>query len=285
MPLTTGRIGHARVAVLSAIKEETDAVRTVFNLTYRVPATPYLIASNDEPARPAVVNCETGRTNLQSGEGVRNVIELWQPEVILLCGTAGGIDASGDISIGDVVVPEYVHYCAFAKLSKQGQQRRFIAYDHPAILLHRNYVAPLRDDDSWITPDLRRSLVDGRTPKVHTVGIVAGDKVYGDPDSEEQALILKEFQDVAAAIDMESVGLCRTVAAARTNSQYNPRLLIVRGISDLISTRDNDEVRQRNKRLAANVAAVFAHRVVGDILGAEPDPRTPLGGSHVNRAN
>ncbi|GAA2140467.1 5'-methylthioadenosine/S-adenosylhomocysteine nucleosidase family protein [Actinomadura napierensis] len=275
MPLTAGRYGHARIAVLSVIKEETEAVRNIFRLTQRVTRTHYYVSPGQPPQSPEIVNCEIGRNNVQSGEAIRDVIEHWQPQVLVLVGIAGGIDGYDDISVGDIVVPDYVHYAAFAKLSAGGQQRRFIAYDHPAIQLHRSYAAPLRDDESWITDDLIHQLPRAEKPKVHIAGLVAGDKVYGDPSNEEQALLLNEFGEVAAAIDMESVGLCRSVAAARSNPQYNPRLLIVRGISDLVGQTENNEIRKQYKPVAALVAATFARRVVDDILTDEPDPRLP----------
>lgn len=277
MPVTGGRLGHARVAVLSVIREETVEVQTAFGLTTRVPALPYWVAPGADLARPDVVNREVGRANIRCYERTRDVIEHWQPEVLLLCGIAGGIDGRDNIAIGDVVTPEYVHYCSFSKLSENGQQRRYLPYDHPSLQLHSNYAEPLSGDDSWITDALRQRLPADVRPKVLTGSLVAGNKVYGDPNSEEQAKIVMEF-DEAVAIDMESVGLCRAAAAARTNPQYNPRLLIVRSISDLIGVSANNEMRSKWKALAAAVAATFAHRVVHDFLSAEQDPRPSAGG-------
>lgn len=272
MSMTRGRYGHARVAVLSVIEEETKAVHKVFGLTQRVQGKPYFVAPDADLLRPTVVNREVGRTNLQSGGCIRDVIEHWRAEALVLCGIAGGLGRQEDVDIGDVVIPDYVHYCSFAKLSERGQQRRYIAYDHPSLSLHSNYAAPLRDDDSWITPAVRTLLPDNRLPKVLIGGLVAGDKVYGDPTNEEQARIVEDFDD-AIAIDMESVGLCRAVADARRSPQYNPRLLIVRSISDLTHAEANDQQRSKHKAVAAAVAAVFAYRVVTDILENEPDPR------------
>jgi nucleoside phosphorylase len=277
VPVTGGRLGHARVAVLSVIREETVEVRAAFGLTERVPTWPYFVPPGVDPARPDVINREVGRANIRCYERSRDMIEHWQPEVLLLCGIAGGIDGRDDIAVGDVVIPEYVHYCSFAKLSEDGQQRRYLPYDHPSVQLHPRYAEPLGGDDSWITDALRARLPADVVPKVLTGSLVAGDKIYGAPNSEEQAKIVKEF-DEAVAIDMESVGLCRAAAAARTNPQYNPRLLIVRSISDLIGAPANNEMRTKWKPLTAAVAATFAHQVVSDFLSAEPDPRPSTGG-------
>jgi nucleoside phosphorylase len=274
VPVTAGRHGHARVAILSVIEEETRAVRNVFGLTERIRGLPYFVAPDGDVTRPDVVNREVGRTNIQSGGRIREVIEHWRAEALILCGIAGGITEHGEVNIGDIVIPEYIHYCSFAKLSEQGEQRRYIPYDHPSLSLHGYYAAPLRDDPSWITDSLRGLLPGRRVPKVLIGSLVAGDKVYGDPDNDEQVKIISEF-DEAIAIDMESVGLCRAVAESRTDPQYNPRLLIVRGISDLVGTADNSGQRSQHRELSAIIAATFARHVVDDILASEPDPRGP----------
>jgi nucleoside phosphorylase len=219
-----------------------------------------------------VVYREVGPTNLQAGGCIRDVIEHWRAEALILCGIAGGIPERQQIQVGDIVVPDYVHYCSFAKLSENGRQRRYIAYDHPSLSLHATYAAPLRDDSSWMTSDLSGLLPDGRLPRVLIGGLIAGDKVYGDPTSEEQTQILTDFDD-AIAIDMESVGLCRAVADARRYTFYNPRLLIIRSVSDMLGDSANNEQRVKYKEAAATIAATFAKQVVDDILTHEPDPR------------
>lgn len=279
MPMTGGRYGHARVAILSVIEEETKAVHRVLGLTERIGGKPYFVAPRTNAARPDMVTREVGRTNIQSGECIRDVIEHWQVEVLVLCGIAGGLAGRENVDLGDIIIPNYIHYCSFSKLSERGEQRRYIAYDHPSLSLHANYAAPLRDDSSWITKRVRQLLPGNRIPKVLIGSLVAGDKVYGNPDSEEQAKIVAEF-DEAIAIDMESVGLCRAVAASRFNPQYNPRLLIVRGISDLVGAEANSEQRAEHKVMSATVAAIFTQRIVRDILANEPDPRMPAEVSH-----
>lgn len=271
--MTSGRYGHSRIALLTVIQEETAAVRTVLGFTDRLRGKPYLVQAGADQTHPDVINREIGRANIRSGECIGEVLEHWRPEVAILCGVAGGIDQNEPtISVGDVVVPEYVHYSSFAKLSERGEQRRYLPYDHPSIALHANFAAPLRDDTSWITPDLLSLPPDGRPPRVFTNSLVAGDKVMGRPSSEEQQQVVAGF-DEAIAIDMESVGLCRAIASARRSVNYNPRLLIIRGISDLLSSTANSEERALNKELAARVAATFARRVVDDILQFEPDAR------------
>jgi nucleoside phosphorylase len=271
VPTTPGRFGHARIAVLSVIEEETEAVHRVFGLTKRVGAEPYFVARSSSITRPDVVTCQIGKANIQAGESIRDVIEHWQAEALILCGIAGGISEHADIEPGDVVVPKYIHYCSFARLSAGMEQVQYMAYDHPSISLHRRYAEPLQNDHSW-RRTVRNILPGNRRPKVFVGSLVAGDKVLGDPDSEEQTRIIAEFED-AIAVDMESVGLCRAVASSRWSPQYNPRLLVIRGISDLVNTLNNRQQRAKYRASSATVAAIFARRVVADILHNEPDPR------------
>lgn len=261
---------------MSVIEEETQAVHRAFGFTKRIAGKPYFTVPDCDLRRPLLLNREVGRNNVRSGERIREIVEHWRPEALVLCGIAGGIDKREDLKQGDIVVPDYVHYCSFAKLSESGQQTRYMAYDHPSLYLHEYYAAPLRYDTSWVTEEIRQMLPEGRSPKVYTGALIAGDKVYGDPTSEEQRKVLSIF-DNAIAMDMESVGLCRAVAESRFDPQYNPRLLIVRAISDLVGDPENNVSRTRFKEVSAAIAAAFAYRVVRDILENEADPRPEEG--------
>ncbi|MFG3166468.1 hypothetical protein [Streptomyces sp. NPDC048200] len=272
MPVTEGRLGHARVAVLTAVRGETEALRQVAGLSLRVPTWDYYIAPDADPLFPKVIHREINRNNIQSGESVREVIEHWRPELLVLCGIAGGINNRENVTVGDIVIPRYIHYYTFAKLTAGGQQRRYIPFDYPSIYLHGRYLAPLQYDSSWITDSLRSALPANCNPKVHVDSLVAGDKIYGNPDAEDQKVLVQQY-DEAVAVDMESVGVCRGVAAMRNDPQYNPRLLIVRSVSDMIGDHDNDEMRKTWRPHACTIASTFTWRVVTDILATEPDPR------------
>ncbi|MET7736363.1 hypothetical protein ABZT02_34120 [Streptomyces sp. NPDC005402] len=272
MPKTDGRYAHARVAILTAIAEETWAVRERCNLGRHLKYDFYA-APDADPDFPDVIHCQVGRGNLMVGDPTKDLIERMQPELIVFCGIAGGINGREGISVGDLVVPPYIHYCSFAKLSKHGRQTRFVPYDHPSIRLHKYHAAHLGYD--WKERN-RKNPVGGkqfRGSKVLTdSSIVAGDKVYGDPTSEEQRWVVKTFDD-AVAIDMESAGVCTAVAASRDNPSYNPRLLVVRCISDMINSKGNNTERKVNKEATAEIASAFVHELVNEFLEDEPDTR------------
>jgi hypothetical protein len=118
--------------------------------------------------------------------------------------------------------------------------------------------------------------------------LIAGEKVYGDASHPEQRKLLEseEFSD-AVAVDMESIGVASAIHRARRSLTYNPRLLVIRGISDPVEReapdrsdagpRDTDvvdpnEIREQWRPYAAAAAAAFAAVVVARILDT-PDER------------
>jgi hypothetical protein len=152
-------------------------------------------------------------------------------------GIAGGVFGRGP-ALGDVVVPDYLHYGEFRKLSGRGDHRRYYAYDQPSVSLREDHVDPVRYSGAW------RARIGQQPPQacasnVVIGGLVAGEKVLGDPTHEEQRKVLRDFGS-AVAIDMESVGAARAVHEERRWADYNPRLLVVRGISDFVRGADED---------------------------------------------
>jgi nucleoside phosphorylase len=265
--MTNGRRGYARVAILTAIEEETTAVRSACHLTQSISGGCY----SDSAAKfhtHDIVNCQVGRGTLVAFDITRDVIEQWQPELLVFCGIAGGINGRDDITVGDIVVPQYIHYCSIAKLSEKGRQERFVPYDHPSIKLHAYHVSHLGYDWTRLRNQVKRSIF--QNCRVHTdTSLVSGDKVYGDPTSEEQRWIVENYDD-ALAIDMESTGVCRAVASSRNNPSYNPRLIVVRCISDLIDSEGNNTERANWKVPASEMASDFTQKFVSEFLEEEP---------------
>ncbi len=105
--------------------------------------------------------------------------------------------------------------------------------------------------------------------------LIAGEKLLGDPTNEEQRKIVDFFSD-AAAVDMESVAVARATYEARRTVGYNPRFLVIRGVSDLIRADpkiSNDAERANWTAAACRSAACFAKDLVESFL-ATPDPRS-----------
>lgn len=269
MPITDGRDGYARIAVLTATEDETRAVHRACEIGHRIKKG-YFTKAGSDPVFPDVIHTQVGRNNMVAGLRTEKVIERWQPEFIVFCGTAGGINGRKGIGLGDIVVPEYVHYCSFAKLSENGFQVRYAPYDHPSIPLHQDHV--LHFSLEWPKENHNQIHAMVAASKILTNSLVAGDKIFGDPTSAEQRRIIEIFDD-AVAIDMESVGVCRAVASCRSNPSYNPRLLIVRCISDMVDSGGNNAEREEWTEPACAIGSAFVQRLINEMLLEEPDPR------------
>jgi nucleoside phosphorylase len=276
----TGRLGTARVGILTIIDEEFDAMRAVLQADRNVPHSPYYTnaASLDVILRQA-----PDRANVPATSAAARLVEDFRPEVVAVVGIAGGIEGRDGVALGDVVVASYLHYSEFRKLAEAGDLRRYYAYDQPAVSLRDTYVDPERRDGSWIGRIAGARPAEGQ-PKVIVGSIVAGEKILGNPTHEEQQRVVREFTD-AVAVDMESVGVARAVHDARTSVDYSPRLLVVRGVSDLVravepvdlvaAAEQNAGERATWKAYAAWAAATFAHAVALRFLSS-PDIRRDL---------
>jgi nucleoside phosphorylase len=279
-----GRFGKTTVAVLTVIQEEFDAVLGAFGAECRHPGTNYWYGQRG--AEHFVVGKMADRGNGPAAEATRDAIELWRPDIVLLVGIAGALESS-DAWLGDVVIPDYLHYGEFRKLTAGVDDLRYSAYDHPTVSLRSSTLEGVGQEGAWqsrvertrpqgdeIRPGSDR---DDVAPRYLVGALVAGEKVMGDPDHPEQEHLFTTFEN-ATAVDMESFGVGRAIHAARSEPGYNPRLGVVRGISDMVhrAPRDGDESkvtrvsvnndqRRRWKTYAAATAAAFAVTAVEEL--------------------
>jgi nucleoside phosphorylase len=286
-PSRRGRLGKTQIGVLTIIDEELNAARQALQATERVPKTSDYHAAD---GTDRFILCRAAdRSNIPAAEAVTKLIERWRPDIILVTGIAGGIHAN-DPWLGDVVVPDYLHYGEFRKLTRTGSEggdsARYFAYDHPSVSLREDIVLGLANENHW--RDGLRTRIDrpeearapATEPRVWAGTLVAGEKVLGDPRHYEQRRVVSFFAE-AGAIDMESVGVARAVHSHRCWPDYNPRFLVVRGISDLVEAYDDDldeddptrvaseqsnnDQRKKWKRYAAASAAALTAAIVNEL--------------------
>lgn len=287
-----GRHGKTTVGILTVIPEEFKAVQLALAADFRHPRSRYVHAADGH--RRFVLAMMADRGNVAAGEATRDLFEHWRPDIIMLVGIAGALSSS-EAGLGDVVIPDYIHYGDFRKITESGDALRFAAYDQPTVSLRTDTVEGLRYEAGWIETitEPRPARADAGTsvgvvdaPKVEVGGLVAGEKILGDPDHSEQERVFVSF-DNAIAVDMESFGVARAVHHQRVAADYNPRLTIVRGVSDIVARRVGGEQpensrpgttpvevnsKQRNtwKRYAAATAAAFAAAVVDELTSDAP---------------
>jgi nucleoside phosphorylase len=254
-----GRLGKAKVALLTITKEEFEGVRNVFGMRVELLGSPYVVSgANRLNDYPIVLRRAPGQTNVVSAQVAAAVLEDFRPDYLFVIGTAGGHSGREHLNLGDVVIADYIDYSAYWKLNNGAYEERKNACDHPSLHLLENFAEALRrNPDDWAKHLSSRP--DGSTPKALIGGVVAGEVLLGDADSAEQQRILTKYRK-ALAFEMESFGIARTVYQFRSSVHYNPQFLIVRGISDLVDQDAATNQAQRNSwtPLAVEAAAAFA---------------------------
>lgn len=278
-----GRKGTAAFCVLTIVDDEMNAARDVFGANVNIPASPYFVKNTSLSSEyDVVIRKASDRGNHPAGEAVKDFIEDFRPEFILLIGVAGGNSQADGVAKGDVVVADFVDYYEVRKMIGGKSLARKSPYDHPSLYLRENFVDPRRAGSNWI-PLITLKRPDGiGVPKLIIGNLVAGEKLLSDPDNPVQKKILQEF-DKAAAVDMESYGVARSVFNARKSVYYNPQYLVIRGISDLVDVadEDNDEQRRIWRKYASCAAAAFGRCLVEAVLAQNESVN--LTGMAVNR--
>lgn len=269
MPVHVGRIGHAHIGLMTVTVEEAAAVQRVFGLKHQLPGTGY--TANAPPYDgnhfQIIHRRMPHQTNMTSVQVAGDLIEDFRPQFLVLIGTAGGHSGRDGISLGDVVVADYLDYSGYWKYKDGLVLERKLPHDHPSGHMVENYVEPLRTrPQRWIERIQTHRPNDG-TPKLIVGGIVSGNILLGDPRNEEQRRILGHFEK-AYAFEMEGYGVSSAVYKARRSVQYNPQYLVVRGISDLVD--QDPEANQANRQewtpYAVAAAATFAAVLIEDFF-------------------
>jgi nucleoside phosphorylase len=270
----SGILGSAKVAIITITAEEFPPVRDIFGLHESIPSTGYHVADASSSDHAVVLRRSSGQTNLISAELAGDFIYDFRPEFIFLIGTGGGYEGRDGLTLGDVVVADYLEFSGYWKYKDQQILRRKIAHDHPSLNVRDNHAEPLR-----VTPGLWRGLITVNRPlvgqpTVHIGEIVSGDILLGDPDNAEQQRILEHAAfDKALAFEMEAVGVARAVYKARKWATYNPQFAVVRGISDPVNTNaaGNQDTRIAWTPYAVSAAAAVSKVIVDRILRAIKD--------------
>lgn len=263
-----GRLGIARIGLLTVTEAEFEIVRPVFGLAENCLDSPYYVRDKRKWDHHVVLRRSPGQTNVVSALAVSGMIEDFRPEFVFLIGTAGGYSGRDKLLLGDVVVAEYVTNSGYWKYKDGQVLLRKLAHDHPSFFLLDRFVEALRTDpDAWRQRMSRRH-AENPEPKILRGEVVSGDRIYGDPDNAEQRQILQVF-DKALAFEMEAFGLARTIYEARMYVNYNPQFLVIRGISDLVNSdaASNQATRDFWTPYAVSAAAAVTHVLVERLLG------------------
>jgi nucleoside phosphorylase len=250
-----GRLGKAKAVVLTIIEEEFEAVQRHFGLAHFKGGYGF----QEEPTHRShdlVVYQSNDRFNLAASGSVTKIVRDFLPDRLIVVGIAGGI-ASRGTALGDVIVPQFIHYSELAKHIDDKVLWRYVSYDHPSTTLLGESVRDVHRRNTWAQniSVVRPAAGDVRVRLGES--IIAGDKIWGNLNDDAQKLTLDRFED-AVAVETESAGVARAVFTARCEYNHNLQYVVIRAISDLVDQIENQTTRDIWRRYAADVAASFA---------------------------
>ena len=272
-----GRHGKARVGVVTILPVEFDAACYAFGTHVHISASERVYAAADlataqrpRPWYEVVVVRAADRGNSEAQHATNDLIEQFRPDFLFLCGIAGGLAGRDNIGLGDAVVANYIHYGEYMKLVEDLVLARHSPYDQPSRSMH-DFLEPVRVAAKWCDELHKTRPSAGPPPKVLVEPILSGEKVLSSDRSQIQQQLV-EHHDNAVAVEMEAYGFAKAVYTKRHDPTYNPQLLVVRGISDLVPSGDNVNDRKVWAAYAAEVAARLTYAVATRVLAAWPIP-------------
>jgi nucleoside phosphorylase len=201
-----------------------------------------------------------GRGNERAAVSVEHAIAAWRPQILVLCGIAGGLR---DARVGDVVAATKVYGYEAGEDTDDGLLPRPESFSTSFPLHQRAQL--IAEDRSW---------ADGLegAPRVFHRPIASGSKVITG-NASAAAEHIKRHSGDAQAVDTESYG---AMAAAQRRPAVEA--FAVRGISDLLGDKTK-EADKRRQPLAARNAAAFALTLIGRSKPKQAEIRPLAGGA------
>jgi nucleoside phosphorylase len=191
-----------------------------------------------------VALAQVGPGNVDAGVSLERARTAFAPEVVLFVGVAGGVK---DVRLGDVVVADAIYDYETGKEDAEDFRSRAktAAPSHAAVQRAMDVVFRQEWPERVLTDRLPQP------PRAFVKPVASGNKVVADRDSLT-AERLREHCGDAVAVEMEGYGFLRSAyLSSGTDS------LVIRGVSDLLSGKDEDS-DTRWQPLAAAHAAAFA---------------------------
>jgi nucleoside phosphorylase len=197
----------------------------------------------------SVATVQTGAGNLPAAAEAERGIATFDPSHVFFVGVAGGMK---DVRIGDVVAASKIYGFEKGKDERSFKSRADVGQPTYELVQRAQKVAR---DELW-----QQRLGTGAKPLPRAIvaPIAAGEKVVASRQSSTYRLLRQHFSD-AVAVEMEGLGVLR---AGYQNSDV--KLLVVRGISDLINKKAETE-KKGSQELAATRAAAFAFEVLSGV--------------------
>ena len=253
-------------AILTALKDERDAVLRAFGLTakHRIRKEKKRtywcgrLKFEDGEFYQIIVAQSFDQANVAAALLANDTIHDWNPGAMLLVGIAGA--ANEEQKPGDLVIGEHTYYYERGKMTPDGLKPEPYMIPADSMLRERVRAVP-----KWSS---RRRRPDGTKdqPNIHKGVIAAGEKVIANAAIRDD---LASQHRKIKAVEMESYGF--SLAAWQSFSQV-PHL-VIKAIQDSADASKNDEWRQ----YAVGVAAAYAKHFLRD---RPLEPRNPPSPNH-----
>jgi nucleoside phosphorylase len=198
---------------------------------------------------------EVGAGNASSAVEAERAICYFKPDVIFFVGIAGGIK---DVRIGDVVAATKVYGYESGKSGEKGFAVRPTSGQSTYAVVQRAKSEARKGE--W----LQRLNQDSHAqPRALVAPIAAGEKVIASTDTALFQFLRESYND-AIAVEMEGYGFLNAAFA-----YPNIKTMVIRGISDLIKNKNEDDPvegseEERQKRASQNASA-FAFELLASM--------------------
>jgi nucleoside phosphorylase len=198
---------------------------------------------------------EVGAGNQEAAFEAERAINYFKPSVVFFVGVAGGLK---DVRLGDVVAATKVYGYERGAAREEFQPRPDVGESSYSL------VQRARAEASW--PNWQRQLrsdAPAGSPRVFVAPIAAGEKVVKSESAPVAQFLRDQYSD-ALAVEMEGRGFLK---AAQANEEV--RALVVRGISDLLSGKEEADAAG-GQEVAAPHASAFAFEVLAKLTPPAP---------------
>jgi len=202
-----------------------------------------------------------GMGNVNAAIATREAVAVWNPELLLLAGIAGGFDTD-DAQYGDVLVPEQVVGYEQGKIVDGETRARYQAFRASSKFLRTCHFLT---STKWFTdipeaPPVKDE--SARPPDVRFGVVASGEKVIADKEWGEN---LRHVWPKAIGVEMEGIGFAQ--AAYDREVPFG----VIKAISDFADRKKSDNWQP----YAASVAATFVATVIRALgpPGDEPPPQ------------
>ena len=195
---------------------------------------------------------------LAAQNAASDLISGWKPRHLLLVGIAGGV-ASRGAQLGDVVVPNRIHYYEPGKLTPGSRRLRGPSREASPRLLTAVDALAMETDPRWHRQiSASKPANEPGVPRIVRGDMASGEDVWADEEAPAVREVLSRW-DKVVTVDTEAGG----VFSAAAESTQPPDILVVKAVSDLADTSKNDDWHG----YAADAAAAFAVAVIEKIGG------------------